>query len=151
MKIFVTGVNGFIGSHFLEMALAQTDWEIQGFDLADNNITQFLDNPRFSMKKGDIFKEEAWLNEQIKECDVLLPLIGIARPAYYITRPLWTFELDFEQNLKMVRKCAEYGKRVIFPSTSEVYGMPDPNNKVMDEDNSNLILGPVSKSRWIYS
>ena len=35
MKIFVTGVNGFIGSHFLEMALAQTDWEIQGFDLAD--------------------------------------------------------------------------------------------------------------------
>lgn len=82
------------------MALAQTDWEIQGFDLADNNITQFLDNPRFSMKKGDIFKEEAWLNEQIKECDVLLPLIGIARPAYYITRPLWTFELDFEQNLK---------------------------------------------------
>ena len=42
-------------------------------------------------------------------------------------------------------------KRVIFPSTSEVYGMPDPNNKVMDEDNSNLILGPVSKSRWIYS
>ena len=140
MKIFVTGVNGFIGSHFLEMALAQTDWEIQGFDLADNNITQFLDNPRFSMKKGDIFKEEAWLNEQIKECDVLLPLIGIARPAYYITRPLWTFELDFEQNLKMVRKCAEYGKRVIFPSTSEVYGMPDPNNKVMDEDNSNLIL-----------
>ena len=51
----------------------------------------------------------------------------------------------------MVRKCAEYGKRVIFPSTSEVYGMPDPNNKVMDEDNSNLILGPVSKSRWIYS
>lgn len=100
MKIFVTGVNGFIGSHFLEMALAQTDWEIQGFDLADNNITQFLNNPRFSMKKGDIFKEEAWLNEQIKECDVLLPLIGIARPAYYITRPLWTFELDFEQNLK---------------------------------------------------
>ena len=139
MKIFVTGVNGFIGSHFLEMALAQTDWEIQGFDLADNNITQFLDNPRFSMKKGDIFKEEAWLNEQIKECDVLLPLIGIARPAYYITRPLWTFELDFEQNLKMVRKCAEYGKRVIFPSTSEVYGMPDPNNKVMDEDNRELL------------
>lgn len=100
MKIFVTGINGFIGSHFLEMALAQTDWEIQGFDLNDNNITQFLDNPRFSMHKGDIFKEEAWLNEQIKACDVLLPLIGIARPAYYISRPLWTFELDFEQNLK---------------------------------------------------
>ena len=42
MKIFVTGVNGFIGSHFLEMALAKTDWEIQGFDLSDSNIKQFL-------------------------------------------------------------------------------------------------------------
>ena len=63
------------------MALAQTDWEIQGFDLADNNITQFLDNPRFSMKKGDIFKEEAWLNEQIKECDVLFTINRYRSPS----------------------------------------------------------------------
>ena len=151
MKIFVTGVNGFIGSHFLEMALARTDWEIQGFDLSDSNLKQFLDNPRFKMKTGDIFKEEDWLYEQVKQCDVLLPLIGIARPAYYIERPFWTFELDFEQNLKLVKKCAEYNKRVIFPSTSEVYGMPDPNNHIMDEDTSNLTLGPIVQSRWIYS
>ena len=151
MKIFVTGVNGFIGSHFLEMALAKTDWEIQGFDLSDSNIKQFLANPRFQMKTGDIFKEEDWLYQQIKQCDVLLPLIGIARPAYYIEKPFWTFELDFEQNLKLVKKCAEYGKRVIFPSTSEVYGIPDPNNNIMDEDKSNLTLGPISQSRWIYS
>lgn len=151
MKIFVTGVNGFIGSHFLEMALKETDWEIQGFDLSDNNITEFLSNPRFNMKTGDIFKEEAWLNEKIKECDVLLPLIGIARPAYYIEKPFWTFELDFEQNLKMVKKCAEYGKRVIFPSTSEVYGMASANHQMMEEDTTNLVLGPVPKTRWIYS
>ena len=138
MKIFVTGVNGFIGSHFLEMALAKTDWEIQGFDLSDSNLKQFLDNPRFKMKTGDIFKEEDWLYEQVKQCDVLLPLIGIARPAYYIERPFWTFELDFEQNLKLVKKCAEYNKRVIFPSTSEVYGMPDLNNHIMDEDTSTV-------------
>lgn len=151
MKVFITGVNGFVGSHFLAMAMERTDWEFIGFDLSDDNIKEFLDNSRLTMKTGDIFKEEAWLNEQIKACDVLIPLIGIARPAYYVTRPLWTFELDFEQNLKMVRKCAEYGKRVIFPSTSEVYGMPDPSNPIMDEDKSNLILGPVSTSRWIYS
>lgn len=66
MKIFVTGVNGFIGSHFLEMALAQTDWEIQGFDLADNNITQFLDNPRFSMKKAISSKKKLGLMNKLK-------------------------------------------------------------------------------------
>lgn len=151
MKVFITGVNGFVGSHLLKMALAERDWEIVGFDLHDNNIQEFLDHPRFTMYTGDIFQEDELLDEQIKACDVLIPLIGIARPAYYVTRPLWTFELDFAENLKLIRKCAEYHKRVIFPSTSEVYGMIDPENPIMDEDTSNLILGPISKSRWIYS
>ena len=59
------------------------------------------------------------------------------------------FELDFEENLRIVRYCAKYGKRIVFPSTSEVYGMcEDP---VFDEDRSRLVLGPISKQRWIYS
>jgi UDP-4-amino-4-deoxy-L-arabinose formyltransferase/UDP-glucuronic acid dehydrogenase (UDP-4-keto-hexauronic acid decarboxylating) len=43
----------------------------------------------------------------------------------------------------------KYKKRIIFPSTSEVYGMCD--DPVFDEDHSRLILGPISKQRWIYS
>ena len=59
------------------------------------------------------------------------------------------FELDFEENLKIIRQCVKYKKRVIFPSTSEVYGMsPDQE---FDEENSPLMLGPINKERWIYS
>ena len=43
----------------------------------------------------------------------------------------------------------KYQKRIIFPSTSEVYGMC--SDKVFDEDHSNLIVGPINKQRWIYS
>ncbi|MGQ7095098.1 NAD-dependent epimerase/dehydratase family protein, partial [Escherichia coli] len=43
----------------------------------------------------------------------------------------------------------KYRKRIIFPSTSEVYGMC--SDKYFDEDHSNLIVGPVNKPRWIYS
>jgi len=44
---------------------------------------------------------------------------------------------------------AKYGKRVVFPSTSEVYGMcPD---REFDEDSSPLVYGPIRKERWIYS
>ena len=46
--------------------------------------------------------------------------------------PLRVFELDFEANLPIVRDCVKYGKRVIFPSTSEVYGMCD--DAEFDED-----------------
>src|SRR6185312_3328072 len=46
-------------------------------------------------------------------------------------------------------QCLQYQKRIVFPSTSEVYGMcPDPEFK---EEESNLVLGPIHKERWIYS
>ena len=43
----------------------------------------------------------------------------------------------------------KYGKRLIFPSTSEVYGMC--RDAEFDPENSELILGPINKPRWIYS
>ncbi|UNM06335.1 MAG: NAD-dependent epimerase/dehydratase family protein [Holosporaceae bacterium] len=43
----------------------------------------------------------------------------------------------------------QYKKRIIFPSTSEVYGMS--SDTPFDEEKSNLVLGPIHKQRWIYS
>jgi nucleoside-diphosphate-sugar epimerase len=63
--------------------------------------------------------------------------------------PLRVFELDFEANLDIVRKCVRYKKRVLFPSTSEVYGMC--TDTAFDEESSNLVLGPIHKQRWIYA
>lgn len=148
MRIFVTGINGFIGRHLLSAMLAETDWEISGLDIASDNVEKYAENPRFTFRKADIFKDCGLVEAEVKKADAVLPLAGIAKPAYYIKKPLWTFELDFEQNLKIVRLCAEYGKRVIFPSTSEVYGMSGGELK---EDESPLTVGPVSKTRWIYS
>ena len=54
-----------------------------------------------------------------------------------------------KENLRIVRYCAKYGKRLIFPSTSEVYGMCQ--DEEFDEHNSNYVLGPIHKQRWIYS
>jgi len=48
-----------------------------------------------------------------------------------------------------VKQAVRYRKRVVFPSTSEVYGMcPDAE---FDEDASPLVYGPIQKQRWIYS
>ena len=75
---------------------------------------------------------------------------GGHRHAYRIHRnPLRVFELDFEENLKIIRDCVKYNKRIIFPSTSEVYGMCTDKN--FDEDSSNPVVGPINKQRWIYS
>ena len=75
--------------------------------------------------------------------------MAIATPIEYVRNPLRVFELDFEENLRIVRYCAKYGKRLIFPSTSEVYGMCQDDE--FDEQKSNFVLGPIHKQRWIYS
>lgn len=149
MNVLILGVNGFIGSHLSEAILAKKDWQIYAMDLAQDKLDACLSNPRFHFKKGDITKEQDWIAEHIQKCDVVLPLVAIATPATYVKEPLRIFELDFEANLAVVRQCVKYKKRVVFPSTSEVYGMcPDSE---FDEEKSNLVTGPISKERWIYS
>src|SRR5262247_3264522 len=50
------------------------------------------------------------------------------------------FELDFEANLPIVRACVRHRKRIVFPSTSEVYGMCGDDE--FDPERSDLVLGP---------
>jgi nucleoside-diphosphate-sugar epimerase len=112
-------------------------------------VQPFLDNPRFHFFEGDITINKEWIEYHIKKCDVVLPLVAIATPATYVKDPLRVFELDFEANLPFVRSCVKYRKRIIFPSTSEVYGMCA--DEEFDPHCSNLVLGPIEMQRWIYS
>lgn len=149
MNVLILGANGFIGNSLVEHILAKTDWKITGLDLNTTNIQQYLDNPRFTFKQASMLEETAWVEDQIKNTDVVLPLVAIATPSTYVSDPIRIFELDFEANLKIVRLCVKHKKRIIFPSTSEVYGMcPDAE---FDEETSNLVTGPIHKERWIYS
>ncbi|AJW28997.1 UDP-4-amino-4-deoxy-L-arabinose formyltransferase [Chania multitudinisentens RB-25] len=148
-RVLILGVNGFIGNHLTERLLREDRYDIYGLDIGSDAISRFLDNPRFHFVEGDISIHSEWIEYHIKKCDVVLPLVAIATPIEYTRNPLKVFELDFEENLKIVRDCVKYNKRIIFPSTSEVYGMCD--DKEFDEDHSRLIVGPINKQRWIYS
>lgn len=148
-RVLILGVNGFIGNHLTERLLKDDNFEIFGLDIGSDAISRFLDNPRFHFVEGDISIHSEWIEYHIKKCDMVLPLVAIATPIEYTRNPLRVFELDFEENLKIIRDCVKYDKRIIFPSTSEVYGMCTDAN--FDEDNSNLVVGPINKQRWIYS
>jgi nucleoside-diphosphate-sugar epimerase len=149
LKILILGVNGFIGSSLTEYILKHRDWEVYGMDMSNDKLDQCLGHDRFHFVEGDITINKEWIEYHVRKCDVVLPLVAIATPATYVLDPLRVFELDFEANLNVVRKCVQYKKRVIFPSTSEVYGMcPDAE---FDEEASNFVLGPINKQRWIYS
>ncbi|GAB4451578.1 MAG: bifunctional UDP-4-keto-pentose/UDP-xylose synthase [Rhodocyclaceae bacterium] len=112
-------------------------------------IRDLLDEPRFHFFEGDITINREWIAYHVKKCDTVLPLVAIATPATYVREPLRVFELDFEANLPIIRAAVKYGKRVLFPSTSEVYGMCE--DAEFDPEHSPLIYGPINKPRWIYA
>ena len=148
-KVLILGVNGFIGNALTERLLDSKRFEVHGMDLNDHAIRRFHRETDFHFHEGDISIHREWIEYHVKKCDIVVPLVAIATPVEYTRNPLRVFELDFEENLRIVRYCAKYRKRVVFPSTSEVYGMcTDPE---FCEDSSELVLGPIHKQRWIYA
>ncbi len=148
-KVLILGVNGFIGHHLTKRILATTPWEVYGMDMADDRIADLRGEQRFHFFEGDITINREWIEYHIRKCDTIIPLVAIATPATYVKEPLRVFELDFEANLPIVRWCVKYKKRLMFPSTSEVYGMA--GDREFDPDSTNLVLGPINKPRWIYA
>ena len=149
LKVLLLGANGFIGSNLSEFILRNRDWAVFAMDIQSDKLSGCLGHKNFAFVEGDITINREWVEYHIKKCDVVIPLVAIATPATYVREPLRVFELDFEANLRVIRDCVRYGKRVVFPSTSEVYGMN--TEREFDEETSNFVLGPVSKQRWIYA
>ncbi|MFT3721770.1 bifunctional UDP-4-keto-pentose/UDP-xylose synthase [Pseudorhodoferax sp.] len=149
LRVLILGVNGFIGHHLTRHIIASTDWEVYGMDMQSDRLRPWQDHPRFHFFEGDITINREWIEYHVKKCDVVIPLVAIATPATYVREPLRVFELDFEANLPIVRQCVRYGKRLVFPSTSEVYGMCA--DSAFDPEASNLVYGPINKPRWIYA
>src|SRR5512136_252169 len=123
MRILILGVNGFIGNALTRRILETTDWQVHGMDLSASKLGHSLNHERFHFLEGDITINKEWIEYHVKTSDVVLPLVAIATPATYVKEPLRVFELDFEENLRVIRQCVKYRRRVVFPSTSEVYGM----------------------------
>lgn len=148
-RVLILGVDGFIGNALGERLLESGKYDVHGMDLHSDCIQRLLNRPAFHFDEGDISIHREWIEYHVRKCDIVLPLVAIATPIEYTRNPLRVFELDFEENLRIVRYCVKYKKRILFPSTSEVYGMCEENE--FDEDNSQLVLGPIRMQRWIYS
>src|SRR5688572_21148525 len=147
LRVLILGANGFIGSSLTRAILSRKKWEVFGMDVGSHKLEDSLGDPRFTFVEGDITINREWIEYHVRKCDVVIPLVAIANPIQYGRDPLRVFELDFEANLQVIRDCVKYRKRLIFPSTSEVYGMcPDDE---LDENKSSLVYGPIDRQRWI--
>ena len=163
MNILTLGAAGFIGSH-LTQRLLQEGHNVTAVDLTVDKVTEYLDHPKLTFLQQDIRSPEWDLDSMVRDADLVIDLIAYANPGLYLRIPLEVFQLNFTENLKIAEACVRHGKRLIQFSTCEVYGRTaaslknarvadpeDPIHATFSEDNSEYILGPVSKHRWIYS
>lgn len=153
MNILILGSDGFIGYHLQESILKDDrfkDVRIVGVDkyFTRTKLLSYPDDGRVLFHKLDIIQNRHEIDKLIERCDVLLPFVAIATPKLYVEQPMKVFELDFEENLRVIKLAQKLGKRVIFPSTSEVYGKGEAP---FDEETTDLVYGPIKYSRWIYA
>jgi len=128
----VTGGAGFLGAHICRAILSQASKEVVVI-CVDNlvtgsmaNIRDLLDGPRFRFVLGD--------------AAVALPggavvppgrvthvwaLAALASPRAYFARPMETAWAGAEAHRRTLEFAAAHGARVLYTSTSEVYGDPE--------------------------
>ncbi len=148
MKILVLGASGFIGSNLVQHLVAEDVHEVVGVDIGDEKLDGIA-GPKFSFVKADVTQSGDLLESLIAESDVVADLIAYANPSIYIESPLDVIKLNFIENVKTVQHCVDHGKRLFQYSTSEVYGKPSGDS--YREDESDLVVGPVDRQRWVYA
>ena len=163
MKILNIGAGGFIGSNLTQRLLAE-GYQVTAVDLYADKVAEFLEHPGLTFIQQDIRSPDWDLDALVKDADLVMDLIAYANPGLYIRIPLEVFRLNFLENLRIAEACVRHNKRLIQFSTCEVYGRTaaslksahladpqDPVHATFSEDDSEFILGPVGKHRWIYA
>jgi UDP-glucuronate decarboxylase len=123
-NIVVTGGCGFIGSNLINV-LIDTDAHIFCIDNlitgSMKNIEKHLLKSNFMFINWNICDDNIEITEQIDE---IYHLAGIASPEKYKQYPLETFRTSINGTENMLKICKKYNSRMIFTSTSEIYGDP---------------------------
>jgi nucleoside-diphosphate-sugar epimerase len=149
MKLLIFGAGGFIGSNLVEHLIAEGEHEVTGVDVTGDKLVG-IEGPNFRFIEADISKDRDLAGELVAATDVVVDLIAYANPSIYVESPLDVVHLNFFENMKILEYCIQHDKRLIQYSTSEVYGKRS-SEATYQEDVSDLIMGPVTKQRWIYA
>ena len=149
MKVLILGVNGFIGNALTERILARRTGRSRGSTSAATRSRRSSGTRGSRTSRATSRSTRSGSSTRSRSATSSCRSSRSRRRRPTCKHPLAVFELDFEENLRIVKQAVRYGKRVVFPSTSEVYGMcPDAE---FDEERSTLVYGPIHKQRWIYS
>lgn len=128
MNILITGGAGFIGTNLCTQLFKDSDIKIW---VVDNlltgrkiNITPFIDNPNFTFIERDISDPQTLSQVTNIKFDHIYHLASPASPPRYQAHPLETIHVNTIGTENVLKLAQEQQAKILFASTSEVYGDP---------------------------
>ena len=147
MKVLITGGAGFVGSHLSEAFLARGD-EVIALDTgAQAKVRHLLGQRRFRLVVDSVMNAEI-LDGLAAQADLIYHLAGVVGVEHYVADPYHVLNVNVNGTQNVLRAAYKHGRRVVFSSTSEVYGR---NPAVPWSEDSDRVLGPTTIDRWCYS
>lgn len=147
MKILITGGGGFVGSHLADAFVARGD-EVFILDTGSVIKTKHLmGNPLFHYVRDSVFDSEI-LEGLIAKVDLIYHMAAVVGVEHYVGDPYEVLNVNVNGTQTVLKLAFKHQKKVVFSSTSEVYGR---NPKVPWREDDDRILGSTRIDRWCYS
>jgi UDP-glucose 4-epimerase len=146
----ITGGAGFIGSFLAEQLLARGDQVYVIDDLSTgsiSNIAHLKSHPRFHYTI-DTITHESVLAELIDSSDCVYHLAAAVGVFLVVESPVYTIENTVRGTELVLKWANKKKKKVLFTSTSEVYGK---GTHLPFNEGDDLLIGPSSMGRWSYA
>ncbi|MEU2949420.1 NAD-dependent epimerase/dehydratase family protein [Nocardiopsis alba] len=144
-KVIVTGGRGFLGSHLVEHLTATGD-EVITFDTDRHTDHPSPEGDRFV--SGDVREKEQLAKVITDGVDTVYHLAAVVGVDNYLGRPLDVIDVNVVGTRNVLELAGEVGAKVVFASTSEVYGK---NPDVPWREDAERVLGPTTADRWGYA
>ena len=147
MRVLITGGAGFLGSHLTD-AFLKDGSEVFILDTGSTfKIKHQLGNPKFHYVHDTIFNIEM-LESLVIKCDLIYHMAAVVGVEHYVADPYAVLNVNINGTQNVLRLAHKHNKKVVFTSTSEVYGR---NPKVPWDEDDDRVLGSTRIDRWCYS
>src|SRR5271166_570739 len=147
MRVLITGGAGFLGSHLCDALLERGD-EVFVLDTGSIvKVRHLLTNSRFHYIHDSVFDTEL-LDGLAAKADLIYHLAAVVGVEHYVGDPYETLNVNVNGTQNVLKAAYKYNRRLVFSSTSEVYGR---NPKVPWKEDDDRVLGATTVDRWCYS
>ncbi|MFN0140753.1 MAG: GDP-mannose 4,6-dehydratase [Pyrinomonadaceae bacterium] len=150
MKILITGGAGFVGSHLADKLIAEGHEITVIDDLSTgrySNVEHLEENSNFKLIIDTVLNADL-MEELIRDADRVYHMASAVGVRLIMEQPVKTIETIFHGTDVVLGRCAKFRKRVLIPSTSEVYGK---GVSVPFKEEDDLLTGATDKHRWAYA